>query len=307
MGEIISINAIATTNQLSELYFKWLKYAEVKGTSRRTYENAIKQFLGYLAESGTAAPTRDTIASWRDSLAATKKPSTVATYLTAVKVFFSWLEDEGLYKNIAKRVKCPKITSGHKKDYLNAEQCKSVLAAIDREGERGLRNYAIISLMLTTGLRDIEIARADLNDLATLNGEPVLYIQGKGRDERNEFVKLAQPVYKALADYLTARGAETSEPLFTGTSNNGRGQRLTTRTVSSIAKKALQAAGYDSERLTAHSLRHTAATMALRNGAELTQVQQLLRHSNINTTMIYVHELEREANNCEQLVANAIF
>ena len=66
-------------------------------------------------------------------------------------------------------------------------------------------------------------------------------------------------------------------------------------------------AGYNSDRLTAHSMRHTAGTLALLNGATPREVQQLLRHSNINTTMIYAHELDRARNNAELRVANAIF
>ena len=77
--------------------------------------------------------------------------------------------------------------------------------------------------------------------------------------------------------------------------------------ISLIIKKRLKAAGYDSDRLTAHSLRHTAATLNLLNGASLEETQQLLRHTSINTTMIYVHALERAENNSEARIAAAIF
>ena len=94
--------------------------------------------------------------------------------------------------------------------------------------------------------------------------------------------------------------------LFVSTSNNNKGQRLTTRSISGIVKKRLKAAGYTSNRLTAHSL-HTAGTLNLMNGGTLEETQQLLRHSNINTTMIYLHHLERENNQSEKRIADALF
>ena len=68
---------------------------------------------------------------------------------------------------------------------------------------------------------------------------------------------------------------------------------MTARTVSRIAKTAMQGHGIDSPRLTAHSLRHTAVTLALLAGAPLQEVQAMARHRSINTTMIYAHNLNR--------------
>jgi len=72
-------------------------------------------------------------------------------------------------------------------------------------------------------------------------------------------------------------------------------------------KKAFKASGYDSDRLTAHSLRHTAGTLNLLNGGSLEDTQQLLRHSNINTTMIYLHHIDRAKNQSEERIAGALF
>ena len=81
---------------------------------------------------------------------------------------------------------------------------------------------------------------------------------------------------------------------------------MTTRSISRIIKNRLKSAGYDSDRLTARSLRHTMATPNLLNGGGLEETQ-LLRHTSINTTMIYAHALERAGNNSEELIAAAIF
>ncbi len=172
---------------------------------------------------------------------------------------------------------------------------------------KGKRDFALIALCMTTGIRTIEVRRADVGDLSTMAGFTVLYVQGKGHDEKADFVKIAEPVEDALRLYLKERKAKDKEPLFASTSNNNRGKRITTRSISRIIKDSLVNAGYNSDRLTAHSMRHTAATMNLLNGGTLEETRQLLRHTSINTTMIYAHNLERMANESENRIAGAIF
>lgn len=301
--------AIEAQNISGALFDRFLQYLDVKPRTVETYRKAIKQFLSYLQANGITTPVREDVVSWRDSLREEHKPTTIQSYITAVKLFFSWLEQEGFYKNIAQKVKGAKIEKGHKKDYLTTEQSHRVLLGVKRRIDlKGLRDYAIIALLITTGLRTIEVVRANIEDIRTVGDSVALFVQGKGRDEKNDYVKIAPQVEEAIRAYLKARGkADEKEPLFTGTSNNGAGERMTTRSISGIVKTALREVGLDSERLTAHSLRHTAGTLALMNGAELTQVQQLLRHTNINTTMIYLHAIDRAKNNSELKVANAIF
>lgn len=305
---ILQDNRAVVAGGLSNWLDRFFMFIDVKAKSADTYKKATKQFMRYLAENGISEPTRETVISWREYLRAEHKPTTIQLYLTAVKLFFTWLEQEGLYKNIANKVKGVKIQKGHKKDSLTSNQSKEVLSDIDTTTAKGKRDFAIVALLLTTGLRTIEIVRADVADLRTVGDSTVLFIQGKGRDEKSEYVKVAPQVEKALREYLKTRDSlNDDEPLFTSTSNENKGERLTTRTISKIAKTSLVNAGLNSDRLTAHSFRHTAGTLALMNGAELTQVQQLLRHTNINTTMIYLHSIDRAKNNSEAIVADAIF
>lgn len=305
---ILQDNRAVVAGGLNNWLDRFFMFIDVKAKSADTYKKATKQFMRYLAENSITEPTRETVISWREYLREEHKPTTIQLYLTAIKLFFSWLEQEGLYKNIANKVKGVKIQKGHKKDSLTSNQSKEVLSDIDTTTAKGKRDYAIVALLLTTGLRTIEIVRADVADLRTVGDSTALFILGKGRDEKSEYVKVAPQVEKALREYLKTRDIkDESEPLFTSTSNENKGGRLTTRTISKIAKTSLVNAGLNSDRLTAHSFRHTAGTLALMNGAELTQVQQLLRHTNINTTMIYLHSIDRAKNNSEAIVADAIF
>lgn len=288
---------------------RFINYLDASPKTVETYKKALRQFFNYLAINGIRQPKREDVLAFRDDLKASGlKPTTVQNYITATRIFFKWTEQEGLYPNIAEHVKGAKLDKNHKKDYLTSRQAKEVLASIETDTEEGLRNYAILSLMVTGGLRTIEVSRADVGDLRTLGENTVLYIQGKGREEKTEYIKISAPVEKAIRTYLKARGnVEEGQPLFTSTSNNSRGKRISTRTVSGIVKTALKNAGYDSARLTAHSLRHTAITLALLAGREITEVQQFARHANLNTTMIYNHALDKAKNGCSDAISNAIF
>lgn len=292
----------------ADLFTEWTAYLDATPKTIETYTRNIRPFAYFLQANGIGQPSRDDVINYRDHLKANYKPSTVQAYTMAVKLFFQWTAQAGIYPNIAEKVKGAKLDTEHKKDYLTAKQISKVFQSIDRSTLKGKRDYAILSLMSTAGLRTIEIIRADIQDMRNVADFTALYIQGKGHDEKNAFVKIAEPVENALREYLTARGkADSSEPLFASDAHRNAGERMTTRSISRIVKEHLKAAGFDSDRLTAHSLRHTAATLNLLNGGTIEETQQLLRHTNINTTLIYSHALERAKNNSESRIASAIF
>lgn len=306
---VIDNRALAEQQTLSvELFSRWTSYIDASPKTIDTYSKAIKQFFLYLSDNGINRPKREDIVAYRDYLKQNHKPTTVQSYLAAVKLFFQWTEREGVYPNVADRVKGAKLDTEHKKDYLTSKQTAKLLGAIDRSSLKGLRDYAIISLMVTTGLRTISIIRADIGDIRTAGDDTALYYQGKGHEEKADYVKLAEPVEEAIRAYLAARGeSDIKAPLFCSISNKNSGGRMTTRSISRVAKEHLIEIGLDSDRLTAHSLRHTAATLNLLNGATVEETKQLLGHQNINTTLIYSHALDRAKNNSEKRIAKAIF
>lgn len=297
------------TNSVQLNWFDdFFRFVDITEKSIGTYKRALKQFVKWLGLRGISTPQREDIIAFREELKQEHKATTVQTYIVAVRLFFRWTAQKGLYPDIADHIKGAKLNKEHKKDCLTTKQVKKVLASIDRSTVQGLRDYAILCLMLTGGLRTIEVSRADIEDLRTLGDNTVLYLQGKGRQEKTEYVKIVEEVETAIRTYLKASGStEPKTPLFKCISNKNVGGRLTTRSISRIVKEALINAGYDSDRLTAHSLRHTTGTLNLKNGGSLEETQQLLRHSNINTTMIYLHHLERLNNKSEERIAKAIF
>lgn len=295
-------------------FTNWVDYIDAKPTTVNDYTRSVKQFAKYLQAKGIDKPTRADVVAYREELKKDHKPTTVQAYIMAVKQFFKWTEQEGIYPNIAEHVKGAKLDREFKKDYLTSNQVKQLLNTIDRTTYKGKRDYAILSLMVTTGLRTIEVARANIEDIHNIADFTALFIQGKGREERAEFVKIEPPVMQAINEYLRERQSlqpwekiKSNEPLFTSIANRNMGERMTTRSVSRIAKSNMIEADLISDRLTAHSLRHTCATLNLLNGGTPEETQQLLRHSNINTTLIYSHALDRANNQSEARVSKAIF
>lgn len=301
--------AIQAEQAITEsLYTRFIDYLDASPKTVQTYSRAVKQFIKWIAERGIFQPTRADILAYRDYLKDGHKPSTIQSYIIAVRLFFQWTAQEGLYPDIAQHIKGAKLSKDHKKDYLTSSQVKAVLGEMDRKTPQGRRDFAIFALMVTGGLRDIEVHRANIEDLRTLGDNTVLYLQGKGREERAEYVKVPAEVERAIRASLADRkDLDGSQPLFISLSNNSKGGRISTRSISGIIKQSLVQAGYDSDRLTAHSLRHTAVTLSLLGGNSLQEVQQFARHSNIATTQIYAHNLDRAKNRCESTIASAIF
>ena len=293
--------------------FNWLNsfiaYLDASPKTADTYYKALKQFFAWLNKNGTWQPFREDIIAYKEDLTQKGyKPTTIQAYMTAVRLFFSWTETAGLYPNVAQHVKGGKLGQGYRKDYLTQAQVKEVLASIDTSTIRGLRDYAIIGLMITSGLRDVEVIRANVEDIRPAGNNSVLYIQGKGHTEKDDFQNLDIDAEKAIRSYLKARGTVSpEEPLFTSLDHKNTGSRLTTKSISRMVKTRLVEAGFNSPRLTAHSLRHTSITLAYLSGMPITDVQQHARHTNIATTMIYAHLLDKSKNKCASVIGNAIF
>jgi len=293
-----------------ELVSRFYRFIDAKPQTAYAYKRAIKPFFIYLRERGISRPSREDVIEYKSILERKVKASTVQSYMASLRLFFRWLSQEGIYKDITDHVKVSKISRDplSRKDILAEAQMREILQGMDRTTETGKRDYAILALMATTGLRCIEIVRADVGDLRHTAHGLVLYVQGKGRTDKGEYVEISEPVRKALSDYQSAREKLTGkDPLFSSASDRNYGSRLTTRTVSGIVKGNLRGAGYDSERLTAHSIRHTAAMTYLKHGERAERVQQMLRHRDISTTMIYLNHLEREENTCVATATRAIF
>lgn len=307
------LTALTYTDAFKSFLYYFKNHKKKKDTTILAYTKNLKLFGEWLSSNDIIKPTAKDLDNYISFLEAQGlKPSTIQAYLNTLKQFYKWLSFEYGIKDEAQGLQATNKNDAteFKKDYLRPNQVKELLAQFDLSKTKDLRNYTIIALMVCCGLRTIELERANIEDIRGDSGEGYkLYIQGKGKGDKKKYVKLPKEVIQAINMYLETRtDREPSAPLFTSLSNNdSKGGRLEKGAISKMVKKSLRAIGLDKATLTAHSLRHTTATLNLLNGGTLEETRQLLRHTNVNTTLIYVHALEREKNNSEQRIANSIF
>ena len=281
------------------------------------YQAALKAFLGWCGRSGVVCPDERAIVRYRAWLLERYKLSTAQSYFAVVKVFFSWLGRHGLYEDVACGVKGVSVNrSVPLRDYLSGNDMMRVLSLLRRRADlsgsvHAVRDYVMVLLMVCCGLRVTEVTRLDVGDVISTSSGHQILVHGKGRDGKSDAVNVPDGVVDAIHRWLCVRSAEVKHftkatPLFVSFGGRNDGGRLCSRTVSQIVKRALVNAGFDSPRLTAHSLRHTAVTLALMAGASLQEAQQYARHSRIETTQIYAHNLEAQSNRCSRLVERMV-
>lgn len=313
-------------NSLFAEFVAWIDRSE---KTTRTYLTNLKQFMLYLQDRGVTEPTREDIVLYRQYLSESRKPNTVAQYLRSVRQFFKWTAANNIYPDIAANIHAPKIRHDtHRKEALTAKEVLEIEHSIteraairaraaataskdpagrkQRSTEQGKRLFAMYLLAVNAGLRTVELSRANIKDLETKGGRTVLYIWGKGHTEPDQKKPLAPEVAEAIKDYIASRTDKPTRnsPLFVSTGNRSRGQRIASTTISTMLKRAMQEAGFDSERITAHSLRHTAGTAVQELTGDIYQTQKYMRHSNPATTEIYLHN---ETENTEAGIAQQLY
>lgn len=264
------------------------------------YRKGVRYFFNWTESQGINNPTRADVKAYKDYLLANYKPSTAASYLTAVRWLFKAISEEAARPelDITKGIRVPKVSSGHKKDALTAEQAKTILAAMPNQTLAEKRDRAIVSLVLHVGLRVVEVTRADVGDLRNTPKGTMIEIWGKARDDKGDPLPVHPNALAAVNDYLKAReqvdsvSLKESDPLFASVSRRDYGQRMSSRSISRICKQTLKDYVLDSPRLTAHSYRYTAINLLIQNGASLYEAQQFARHRSPQTTEVYIHENE---------------
>ena len=290
-----------------EQVVSWENRLDVVERTKQNYRLGLASFCEFARACGVESPAEvdeDLVLGFKEFLQEYGRSSScISLYLAGVRSFLNSLGGE----NPAAKVRGGKAKRGFKKEALSLDEARRLLSCYPGSDEASVRNRTIISLMLHTGLRDIEVVRANVGDRGTDGGHKVLHIQGKGREEADAIVKLTPAVNKQIDEYLALReNAALDQPLFTSISNNNRGGRLTTYTVSSIVKSALRQIGIDDPRYTAHSLRHTAITLALIGGATEAEAKEMARHADISTTMIYSHHINRLEQAAEDRVSSLL-
>ena len=279
-----------------QLMNEFLANQDIRENSRKKYRDNLHVFIGWITRNADIANLqREAIIRYKAWLIDSgRTPSTVDNYLAPVRQFFKYLAENDIHKNITVGVKSPKKGQGYSKEYLKPEQITRLLASIDRKSNRGMRDYAIINLMVRTGMRCIEVARANVRDLRLEEDRWLFYIQGKGKWSKDRALGVTQKIVNPIAEYIDSELLREDSPMFLNHSYVSKNTRITTVTISKIVKRYLRSIGIDTIKISAHSLRHTAAITALKSGADILAVMSMLGHSKVETTMIYQRALEEE-------------
>lgn len=295
----------------------------------KTYRNTTLRLVKYFAVNGITQPTTADFDAYINTLrTAGKSASTLRLYSTVGKLFFAFLEKQGIYRDVTKDAAPLKLRKSltHNKKALTDAQAKRLLAAVKGDDEIARRDRCIIALALCTGLRTCEISRANVKDFQQDVGYWTLAVQGKGRLTADETVKVAPAVAELINAYLALRGnVQDDEPLFISASHNVKwtansyGRRLSEQSVGKMIRSYMIKVGIvkPAEKdkngkikrspISAHSTRHYAATKAIKLGCDIRECAAFLRHSSIVVTSTYLHDISLETRKAELSVANSLF
>ena len=302
---------------------------ELSTNTTRTYKLGMSRFLSWCDERQVEGVSDDVIRDWVGKLREDYSVSTISTWLAGVRAFFDWAVGAGrLGHNPAKAVKSPKrtgTTKRHKRQALTDDEVRRVLALPDTTTSIGVRDRAILALMAYNGARSIEVHRFSTKNVRTDNGRMVIDVHGKGRTESDEVLVVCHPdAVNAMHDWMRERkrcGCEGSKggawlsreetqsnwqsqmALFVSLSKRSLCERLSLRAIRHIVTSYYRLAGVVGDTKTTHSLRHSFASNAARNGAPVQKLQSAMRHANIKDTMVYYHEMDRLTNPAEAFVA----
>ncbi len=261
--------------------------------SRAIYENDTRHFASWLAEQKLTLETitRSHFIQYRSHLGQTYAKATAARMLSIARRLMSEAVSRGdLTNNVSADIKGFKTGDNETPHHaMSDKEARKLLTAIDTSTRKGKRDYALVLLLLWTGLRRSEAAALTIGDLRQEGGHQVLTVQ-HGKGDKRRKVKVPVKAMRAISDYLEAAGRGTkpaNAPLFVGFNKGDHPEekpisdKLIYRTVLAYAKAA------EIESLSPHGLRASFVTLALEGGAKLQQVQYAAGHADPRTTERY--------------------
>jgi site-specific recombinase XerD len=283
---------------------EFLAWKSPLGATRKTYTSALRLFFAW-ARRQPDAPLEDLAQGWLAHLLhAGKSAATLTLHAAVVRQFGRFLVKVGQLEKplVLDNMALPKPEKRiYQRGSLSRKMARRL---VDRTGSDSVdqkRTQAVIALMSRAGLRSCEVVRANVGDLGcSEEGLTLLWVQGKGRLSADAFVVLNESAQAALSAYLETRGELCpDDPLITGLGKRSK-SRLSERQVQRLVTAALEGARLKRPRISTHSLRHTAASLAVAAGMPLPSVQAMMRHEDLRTTTRYVHlrdRLKRPAEN----------
>lgn len=223
--------------------------------------------------------------SYRDN-SRDNSSTTRARKVSSLRTLYKYLTtvDKSLKYNPTLELELPKQKKRNPV-YLTFEESKKLLSVISKEKNQFLRyrDFAIVLLFLTTGLRLSELASINIDSIKNLE----FTVIGKGNKER--LVYMTEAANYAIKEYMMIRPeVENEKALFL----SNRKTRMSNRAIQHMIEKHLLKAGFDTTKYSTHKLRHTAATLMYREGVDIRTLQKVLGHTSVATTQIYTHVVD---------------
>jgi len=259
-------------------------------SSQATYKRDLQHFATWIQTQGKTfgVLTLDDLKSYRLHLAETFAKSTAGRMLTVARIAVK----EGTYRGLCaipdiERLKGFKLDNESPRTALDDVQCRQLLSAIEREAPRGKRDYALLALLIRTGIRRAELVAANIGDLGSEGGHFILTIQ-HGKGDKRRIVKVPPDLHRAIQEYLMTRGdVAPNAPLFVGIRKDGAWKETPIHMYGGLSYILQERARVIGLHLTPHDLRATFATLALEGRAPLQKVQYAMGHSDPRTTERY--------------------
>ncbi len=249
--------------------------------TRGTYERTLREFMRWVRLEPELECSAKEIERYKKFLLTKRKlsPVSVTMYLSSVRKFFDYLVGVGvLVSNPAKLVKGGAPNQQHSRKSITVQEVQALIQAIERKDEIGFRDFAVVKMMITCGLSEIELIRADIGDLKNKKGIMSVALQMKGMKNKDRTISLPTEAKDAIKSYLAFRtNAKDSEPLFMSAGNRTRGQRMTSRGIRERINFYLEKAGVKNgevRKITALSLRLTAIRTMAQQGASVEEIKK---------------------------------
>jgi len=295
--------AIMRKHPIDDLMKIYLAEKDVTKRTKDLYETILKQYSLYLKDQKILyAKTRDV----KDYISQKKNqaysPAWIYQQISTIKNFYAWLSGnqkrlglKDIYsQDITEAIKNVHVKKFGYKQALTLDQAKQLINCLKHKRKYiwHYRDYAMIYLMITTGMRSVEIRRARKRDLRVLQGQVILEVQGKGRQAKDAFVKVPKGVHSAIKDYLEKR--KDQNPYLFVSHSRGRDMPYLSRSFFlRMFRRVLRECGLAHTKFTPHALRHTAATLNLQRGASLESTRRLMRHVSLSSTLVYAHHINQ--------------
>ncbi len=282
-----------------ELLEEFLSEQTLSEATLITYEKNIRLFVVWATKncrSVSELGRADFVIYYNSLVKSGKSAKTLDNYTAALRAFYRWLIEYQYYDiDITQGTRNKRKTSEYVRAPLNIEQADQLLQSCKGDSIYDKRNYAIVNIMLWLGLRRCEVCRLNIRDIFIQENNYYIRIQGKGRIDKDEVLRVTDDIRKPIEDYWALRTDRFGPNTAAFISHARRGEvRLTPGFISKLVKCQLRMIGLDDRIYSSHSLRHTAAILAMKAGASVDQVRSMLRHRSASITELYLKVLERD-------------